>query len=533
MGRDVRNVGKSLVATGIGVGIFGYLIATVAAGGRHPIWPYFLFGGVSVVGAIIFLAARGEGAVDAAKGPTELGESLRLAATARGFTADQVRTRVTGPWSATDVDQFLAGERRPDWAFVQAFAQLVTGNNRWRRADLERQIRPRWEAAASRGSSTALRRPNRAVRRVTGGIVAAAVLAVVAVILAVILPSRGSSPSVAAAPPTCTTAATLPTTSASNQLNQPDAIAVDGAHVWVANFGSSTVTELNASNGSLVRVLSDPADGFDHPRAIAVAGSHVWVANANTSTVTELNANDGSLVKIISGFAGPNGIATTSTGVWVTSYGESGGASVIELSAQNGNQLLPVIAGNSYKFSRPDAIAVDGAHVWVANFGSSTVTELNASNGSLVRVLSSQVPLAVITDPASGTNLATPETIHAAGTVQHLQPGHHLLLFLQWQDKDGSWQPTYWAGDLPVPVASNGSWTGSVCLGFAVSDGGAVRVWLVDLGPKGYNVILHIPLVYLKKGFPKPPDSLAPDVRMLTYSVITTGPSGPGCKRPT
>ncbi len=261
-----------------------------------------------------------------------------------------------------------------------------------------------------------------------------------------------------------------------------------------------------------------------------MAGSHVWVANAYSSTVTELNGSDGSLVKIISGFAGPNGIAATSTGVWVTSYGESGGASVIRLSAQNGNQVLPIIAGNSYKFSRPDAIAVAGPHVWVANFGSSTVTELNTSDGSLVRVLPSQAPPATITDPASGADIATPQTIHAAGMVQHLQPGHHLLIFLQWQDKDGSWQPRYWAGDLPVAVTSNRSWTGSVCLGFAVSDGGAVRVWLVDLGPKGYNAILHVPLDYLKDGFPV---SLAPDVQMLTYSVITTGPQGPGCKQAT
>ena len=209
-------------------------------------------------------------------------------------------------WSTTDVEQFLAGERRPDWAFVQAFSQLVIGNKQWRRAELERQIRPRWEAAAPR-LLAALRRPNRAVRRLTGSIAAAAVLAAVAAVLAVVLPS--SSPSVAAGPPTCTTAATPPTASASNQLNQPYAIAVDGAHVWVANFGSSTVTELNASDGSLVRVLS------------------------------------------------------------------------------------------------------------------------------------SQVPPAMITNPASGADIATPQTIYATGTVQHLQPGHHLLLFLQWEDKDGSWQP--------------------------------------------------------------------------------------------
>jgi hypothetical protein len=44
-------------------------------------------------------------------------------------------------------------------------------------------------------------------------------------------------------------------------------------------------------------------------------------------------------------------------------------------------------SGSSNRFSRPDAIAVDGTHIWVANFESSTVTELNTSDGNLVRVL--------------------------------------------------------------------------------------------------------------------------------------------------
>jgi hypothetical protein len=38
-------------------------------------------------------------------------------------------------------------------------------------------------------------------------------------------------------------------------------------------------------------------------------------------------------------------------------------------------------------FSGPASVAVSGTHVWIANMSGDSVTELNASNGSLVRVI--------------------------------------------------------------------------------------------------------------------------------------------------
>jgi DNA-binding beta-propeller fold protein YncE len=74
------------------------------------------------------------------------------------------------------------------------------------------------------------------------------------------------------------------------QLQRPMGIAVDGTQVWVTNYGhpgiGHSVTELNASNGSLVRTLY----GFKYPSSVAVEGSHVWVANHGGNSVTEFPA---------------------------------------------------------------------------------------------------------------------------------------------------------------------------------------------------------------------------------------------------
>jgi DNA-binding beta-propeller fold protein YncE len=63
----------------------------------------------------------------------------------------------------------------------------------------------------------------------------------------------------------------------------PEAVASDGTHVWVANSGGDSVTELSASSGALVKVISGSAYQFDEPGAIASDGTNVWVANADQS----------------------------------------------------------------------------------------------------------------------------------------------------------------------------------------------------------------------------------------------------------
>ena len=63
-------------------------------------------------------------------------------------------------------------------------------------------------------------------------------------------------------------------------FGRPYAIADDGTHVWVVNNSGNSVTELDASDGSLVRNLNGASYSFSYPVGIADDGTHVWVANA-------------------------------------------------------------------------------------------------------------------------------------------------------------------------------------------------------------------------------------------------------------
>lgn len=96
-------------------------------------------------------------------------------------------------------------------------------------------------------------------------------------------------------------------TGASGGLNNPVAVAVDGANastssfnVWVANSGNNTVSEINSAaplvSGTYSATTLSPSAGYqsgtgllNSPSAIAVDNAgNVWVANQGNSTVTEI-----------------------------------------------------------------------------------------------------------------------------------------------------------------------------------------------------------------------------------------------------
>jgi hypothetical protein len=97
-----------------------------------------------------------------------------------------------------------------------------------------------------------------------------------------------------------------------------------------------------------------------------------------------------------------------------------------------------------------------------------------------------------ITSPHNGATDVPTGILHASGTVQHLQAGHHLWLFLEWKGVQ-----TYWVGDSDVTVR-NGRWSETIVIGAP----GHVMLWLVDLGPGAYRV-MNRDIFYQRNGFPR------------------------------
>lgn len=138
----------------------------------------------------------------------------------------------------------------------------------------------------------------------------------------------------------------------------PQYVTADSRYVWTANqgglsakLGAGSVTQIDAANGKIIRSIDTFADHFYGTiNSIVSDGTHVWIANGTDSykdkrhgdTVTELNDSNGSLVRVIhlrnTIYSDPVRLVSNGVDVWVTDQGGGTGtlSSVIELNATTG-----------------------------------------------------------------------------------------------------------------------------------------------------------------------------------------------------
>ena len=177
------------------------------------------------------------------------------------------------------------------------------------------------------------------------------------------------------------------------QLAGPDAVAIDANHnAWFANGSDSPGSVVSISpNGGTISVI---ASGGDAPSGIATdqigistsaSKGHVWVANYSSSSISELELNNNGTVTVVSsdltggGIKHPNGIAVDGSGnVWVANWE---GETLTELQgasgASPGQPLSPASGfGADANLHEPYGIALDSSgNIWVSNFGSDTITQ--------------------------------------------------------------------------------------------------------------------------------------------------------------
>jgi outer membrane protein assembly factor BamB len=177
-----------------------------------------------------------------------------------------------------------------------------------------------------------------------------------------------------------------------NTLQDPISLASDGTHIWFAastvssNNSAGIVTEIDASDGH--QIWSVPATIYSQRQdqtaadPMAYADGKLWVANGHS--VTELNASDGKLIRVLSGgqyhFSEEPAIAVAGSDVFVVN---SGGNSVTEIDAGTGVPVHTLTAAGGH-LDNPIGIAVAGRRAWILNSpvsGASSVVELSLSAG--------------------------------------------------------------------------------------------------------------------------------------------------------
>ena len=157
--------------------------------------------------------------------------------------------------------------------------------------------------------------------------------------------------------------------------SNPEGVSSDGTDVWVANQG--TVSEIEASSGTVIRTI--PVDGGGGPDGVSSDGTHVWVANNDESTVSEIEASSGTVIRTIPVGSNPWGVSSDGTHVWVANNSEG---TVSEIEASSGTVIRTIPVGFA-----PTGVSSDGTHVWVTNTSEDTVSEIEASSGTVTRTI--------------------------------------------------------------------------------------------------------------------------------------------------
>ena len=148
----------------------------------------------------------------------------------------------------------------------------------------------------------------------------------------------------------------------------PNGVAYDGTNIWVANYGSSTVSKINPINGV---ILDDYATGSG-PEGVAFDGSNIWVANANSNTVSKINPNGtapGTPIDYTTG-VNPAGVAFDGSNIWVANSGSNNVTKI------NPNATAPGTPINYTTGTGPVAVAFDGTNIWVTGYSNNNVTKI-------------------------------------------------------------------------------------------------------------------------------------------------------------
>ncbi len=176
-------------------------------------------------------------------------------------------------------------------------------------------------------------------------------------------------------------------------LDDPTALVVVEGELWITNEGSNSVTEINISKGKVTRTVKGPTFQLLQPAGIAFDGVHLWVSDSANNSLTEVNIF-GSLVRVVHGYGmnvpGPITSAVTSKGTYVYVSSPPGSSPMINafpVSTLKSNWQMCNTNG-PYSFVNPEALLVTGDTLWVANTGGNSLTEMYATTGFLIRVIS-------------------------------------------------------------------------------------------------------------------------------------------------
>jgi len=180
----------------------------------------------------------------------------------------------------------------------------------------------------------------------------------------------------------------------------PQGVAFDGAHIWIACHGANAIEEFNVSDGSFMRIITDNMK-LRTPQYLLYDGANIWVSNTSTSSgmLTKVRARDGAILNTYRVGSGPEGMAFDGAAVWVANYASASLSKInVATDIVTNYPALP-------DCRLPSALGFDGSHIWVNCYnghGNGAAHELDLNGNLLHKVSVGSAPYNIAFD---GTNI--------------------------------------------------------------------------------------------------------------------------------
>jgi streptogramin lyase len=170
----------------------------------------------------------------------------------------------------------------------------------------------------------------------------------------------------------------------SDEITDPDFIALVNGNIWVSSYSTDTLVEINAASGQLINTETAP-----YQRATSsdtVNGNDVWFSG--DGSLSEFNGDGGAFIRAV---RAPNhnvrvdlNLASGGGDIWMA---DAQRQSLTELDASNGKSVR-VITKSAGDFNWPINVVFRDGDAWVVNQNGNSVSEIDAASGTLIRKLS-------------------------------------------------------------------------------------------------------------------------------------------------
>jgi len=173
------------------------------------------------------------------------------------------------------------------------------------------------------------------------------------------------------------------------------AVTPNGAHVYVANSGSNTVSVIDTATNTVSATISVGSS----PYAVAASadGAHVYVSNIGGASVSVIATATNTVVATVTVGSSPIALAVTPDSAHVYVANEVGDSVSVIATATN------TVTDTIFVGVTPIAIAVspNASVVYVANYASNNVSVINVATNGVTTTLSVNEPQALAVSPDS------------------------------------------------------------------------------------------------------------------------------------